>query len=159
LTSAWLLLHEVALSFTFVARSRSCIKPLALITRDEYLQPHFEVSRPTQVLDLDRIVQCAEGDGLCSLDEMNEMIQDLETLNKSCKDDTRSEGCSMDSVEARDAVKHALASQIELAGARQQMKKMDIIETWREQPHDVEYKDHAFDHFVDYRYIGECESH
>jgi len=75
LTSAWLLLHEVALSFTFVARSRSCIKPLALITRDEYLQPHFEVSRPTQVLDLDRIVQCAEGDGLCSLDEMNEMIQ------------------------------------------------------------------------------------
>jgi len=65
----------------------------------------------------------------------------------------------MDSVEARDALKHALASQIELAGARQQMKKMDIIETWREQPHDVEYKDHAFDHFVDYRYIGECESH
>lgn len=51
--------------------------PLKL-TRDEYLQPHFEVMESAK-LNFDRMQKCADSDtSECSLDEMEKMIEDLQ---------------------------------------------------------------------------------
>jgi hypothetical protein len=42
------------------------------VTRDEYLQPHFE---PSKGLDMDRILFCAETNGECSMSEMVRMME------------------------------------------------------------------------------------
>lgn len=42
------------------------------VTRDEYLQPHFV--GPSVAVDMDRIVHCAESNGLCSMEDMALMI-------------------------------------------------------------------------------------
>jgi hypothetical protein len=60
------------------------------------------------------------------------------------------EGCDLDSVEARETIKQALASQVDLSGT---MRKDGRISGNREG------EDHSFNHFVDYRAIGEYESH
>ena len=54
------------------------------LTRDEYLQPHFEVrKKPTgssHEIDITRMTQCAESTtGECSIDEMEKMME-----GKSC---------------------------------------------------------------------------
>lgn len=69
----------VAPSTAFVIlRSSSCLRssshqqPLA-IGRDEYLQPHFE--GPVYTLDFDRMVACAEDSEVCTIEEMNRMVE------------------------------------------------------------------------------------
>ena len=59
---------------------------------------------------LDRIVQCAEN-GVCDVEEMTLMIDELEALNLDCEG-AMSRECSLDAVEARNILKVALASQV-----------------------------------------------
>jgi hypothetical protein len=78
-----LLIVPMRVSFAFsplVAPFSS--NPKLFVTRDEYLQPHFEaptLSKPLQKFDFDyeRIVECANSSGSeeCSLDEMEQMMQ------------------------------------------------------------------------------------
>jgi hypothetical protein len=68
---------------------------------------------------LDRIVQCAEV-GVCDVDEMTQMIEELERLNLECEGGTSRE-CTLDAVEARNILKVALASQV--AADKMQQKR------------------------------------
>jgi hypothetical protein len=56
------------------------------------MQPHFEVSTlpTTTTLDLDRVKVCAGSDGLCDLDEISVMLQQLERLNDECSQPSKS---------------------------------------------------------------------
>lgn len=60
------------------------------------------------------------------------------------------EECDLDSLEARETIKQALSSQVDLSGTR----RKDAQESGHR-----EEEDHSFNHFVDYRAIGEYESH
>jgi hypothetical protein len=83
---------------------------------------------------------------------------DIDQLNESCLIDqiSPSNECSEENLEARETLKYALASQINLA-----------IDDWRSSTKDRDtstsssetLEDHSFDHFVDYRAFGEYESH
>jgi hypothetical protein len=66
----------------------------------------------------------------------------LERLNESCQGNMSIEECDLDSVEARETSKQALA--------------------WRKDAQESGHRgegDHSYNHFVDYRSIGEYESH
>jgi hypothetical protein len=98
---------------------------------------------------------------------------ELDRMKESCKGESSSsddimQECDLDTVDARDTLRHALESQIALSQARNDMKKMDVIQGWSsvaEQQQQASQaaastdEDHAFNHFVDYRAIGEYESH
>lgn len=60
------------------------------------------------------------------------------------------EECDLDSIEARETTKQALAYQVDLSGTS---RKYALESGHREE------EDHSFNHFVDYRAIGEYESH
>jgi hypothetical protein len=57
----------------FLRLQRSKTPTVLFVTRDEYLQPHFEA--PPSAIDMDRIVYCAESNGMCSVSEMIRMIE------------------------------------------------------------------------------------
>ena len=100
------------------------------------------------------------------MDELNENCVLEEGLNNN--NDSRKNNCSEEALQARETLKEALASQIALTGIREKMDGMDVIDDWRGSNETSERKssssadnveDHSFDHFVDYRAIGEYESH
>lgn len=57
-----------------------------MVTRSEYLRPHFEVPSllVDTTIDMDRVKLCAEEDGLCDLEEMSLMLQQLVDLDDEC---------------------------------------------------------------------------
>jgi hypothetical protein len=74
------------------------------------------------------------------------------------------EECDLDSVQARETIKLALACQIDLSAGTSprsnQMKNRNGVQAWRKDPpQESGHQDHSFNHFVDYRAIGEYESH
>jgi hypothetical protein len=73
-------------SFSVSPRPSFTVRPLAMVSKAEYLQPHFEVSTllTTTTLDMDRVKECADSNGLCGLEEISAMLQDLERLNEEC---------------------------------------------------------------------------
>jgi hypothetical protein len=90
-------------------------------------------------------------------------------MNESCKSEQHNSGdsqqeCNLETTEARETIKHALETQIELSQARNEMKNMDVIRGWSSVPEQQlqaasTVGDHSFTHFVDYHAIGEYESH
>lgn len=98
------------------------------LSRDEYLQPHSETSSITTErnydFDFERIVECAQV-GECPVDEMTQMLEELTLLDEK-------EGVpsgiylEAESEEARNAVLHALNSQVELAKARSGLKEAGL---------------------------------
>ena len=59
---------------------------LLMVQRHEYLQPHFEAPRSPKentTLKMDRVIECAQGEGACSLEEMESMMKG----KKCCHDD------------------------------------------------------------------------
>ena len=58
---------------------------LLMVQRHEYLQPHFEAppSPKESTLRMDRVIECAQGEGACSLEEMESMMK-----GKKCHDVT-----------------------------------------------------------------------
>jgi hypothetical protein len=75
ITLTQLLLLREAASFTVLSRA-SGGKPLAMVSRDEYMRPHFHAPS-SPVTEMDRISQCAQADIECSVEEMTEMIQGM----------------------------------------------------------------------------------
>merc|ERR1712232_151662 len=81
---------------------------------DDAEEPFFEMQKiPTATTGsrLDRMVDCAENSGLCDVDEVSAMIEELELLNSECNVSTSRE-CSLDAVAARNVLKVALASTV-----------------------------------------------
>lgn len=76
-------------------------------------QMHQVPTATTTKSRLDHIVQCAEN-GVCDVEEMTLMIDELERLNMDCEGPMSRE-CSLDAVEARNILKVALASQVATA--------------------------------------------
>lgn len=76
ITLTQLLLFREAVSFTVLPRASGGTKPLAMVSRDQYMQPHFHAP-PSPVTDMDRIAQCAQADVECSVEEMTAMVQGM----------------------------------------------------------------------------------
>lgn len=68
-----LLLLREAVSFTVLPRVSGGAKPLAMVSRDQYMRPHFHAPS-SPVAEMDRIVQCSQADIECSVDDMAAMI-------------------------------------------------------------------------------------
>lgn len=102
------------------------------LTREEYLQPHFEVPTTAKKMydfDFERIVECAKSvTGECPIDEMTQMMEELERIcAKSASSKTGGLYQSSD-IDARQVVYHALQSQVELAMARSELEDVGLLE-------------------------------
>ena len=75
----------VATSSSFAIRPsfQSTWSSRLYVTRDEYLQPHFEA--PPSVVDMDRMVHCAETTGECSVTEMIRMMEGMQMIMVKCQ--------------------------------------------------------------------------
>ncbi|GKY91334.1 hypothetical protein MPSEU_000105600 [Mayamaea pseudoterrestris] len=136
---------------------------LLFVTRDEYLQPHFEA--PPRALAMDRIVDCAESNGLCSMNEMIDMIEELDRLNESSESHS-DETLQFDStMTARQALKLSLQSQMDCLNAKEELKaQQHVLRQWKLTTDESELMqretlDHSYNHHVDYQAIAEYESH
>jgi hypothetical protein len=79
ITLSQLLLLREAVSFTVLPqlpRASRGTKPLAMVSRDQYMQPHFHAPL-SPVTDMDRIAQCSQADSECDVEEMTAMIQGM----------------------------------------------------------------------------------
>jgi len=141
------------------------------VMRDEYLQPHFQTMTTTTTTttttpDVDRMVECASSDGLCDVEEMTSMLQDLETLHKGNNNNNNNDK------ERDEILKQALALQVELEQTRREMAKWGgmprkksssswatTTTTTNEEHAKDAFQDGSFDHFVNYRSMAEFESH
>lgn len=121
---------------------RSCSR--LHLSREEYLTPHFETSTTMATMrsydfDFERIVECAQV-GECPVDEMAQMLEELKRLDE--KEGGGGGGVSnsagiaalevAESEEARNAVLHALHSQVELAKAKTELKEAGLVEQQRQ---------------------------
>ena len=148
------------------------IRPLNMVSRDELMRPHFQASvspttRPAE-MDMGQIVECADGSENCSIEEMTSMIEELDRMNSRCKDQHQQDqqDCNLEVIDARETIEDALKAQIDLKLTQNKMKDMNIIHNWSsttaattDGQNASSMEDHSFDHFVDYRAIGEYESH
>mmetsp|Transcript_108783 Transcript_108783/g.302430 ORF Transcript_108783/g.302430 Transcript_108783/m.302430 type:complete len:214 (-) Transcript_108783:240-881(-) len=123
---------------------RSCSR--LHLSREEYLTPHFETSTTATMrsydFDFERIVECAQV-GECPVDEMTQMLEELTRLDEKEGGGggvlSSSAGMAAlevaESEEARNAVLHALHSQVELAKARTELKEAGLVEQQRQNQH------------------------
>jgi hypothetical protein len=110
-------------SFSVSPRPSFTVRALAMVSRAEYLQPHFEVSTlpTTTTIDIDRVKACAESnDGLCGLEEISLMLQDLERLNEECSHPRNSINpeCDLDMRAERETLMDELGFRIEKESLR-----------------------------------------
>ena len=64
-------------AFAILPSRRAPISTILSVTRDAYLQSHFEPVSTSTILEDPRVVQCIEEDDLCSVEEMANMIQSM----------------------------------------------------------------------------------
>jgi hypothetical protein len=83
-----------------------------MVSREEYLRPHFEARPVKPQLDFD----CAESNGICELEEMNQMMQDLEKIESDCSDINARE-CDTKKQMKREMIMSKLGDQMELSFA------------------------------------------
>lgn len=71
----------------------------------------------------DRIVHCANELGLCDIDEMMDMMQELDRLNLECTGVSKRQECSVEAFDARKTLKVALATNVAVEEA---MEECDV---------------------------------
>jgi len=108
------------------------------------------------------IMSCAS-DGVCSIEDMQGMIEELEDLNSVCSvdDGMTLDDCNDESLQVREMLKEALAMRLQLSKLSGKIHDtqddMERESTYATIPAGGE--DHAFDHYVDYRSMAQYESH
>ena len=108
--------------FTVMYQDLYRSRQLKMVTREEYLRPHFEAppapstpSESTADIDMDRARECTESIGLCPLEEVSAMLNDLQELNEQCSDALHSSSpeCSLDARAEQEFLMDELGFQIE----------------------------------------------
>ena len=108
---------------------------------------------------MDDIVHCASG-GICSLEQMGDMIHELEEIDLVCDVDNASlEECGEDEEVLREMLKNALGLRMQLLELEQRIDETKNSIQSKGATLPWTGKDHSFDHYVDYKRLAQYESH
>jgi len=128
---------QQVVSFTIITTTREARLSSLLslnVSREQYLQPHFEAARPASLTALDRIIDCAVTNESYTTEDMIAMVNDLDNWTRYCGNAfTKTEECSVEAREGQEMIKKILKMKISLNQAQQQLQEMDIARVWKEQ--------------------------
>jgi len=116
---------------------------------------------------LNDIMDCANSDGLCEVDMMENMLRELDEVNQVCDAvgdnfEQPAEDCDEESLQLRQMLKDALAMRVQLSKMdgkiRQKQSDLEKQASYASMLLEEEF-DHSFDHYVDYKSMAQYESH
>eukprot|EP00527_Entomoneis_sp_CCMP2396_P001766 CAMPEP_0198148168 /NCGR_PEP_ID=MMETSP1443-20131203/40232_1 /TAXON_ID=186043 /ORGANISM="Entomoneis sp., Strain CCMP2396" /LENGTH=144 /DNA_ID=CAMNT_0043812789 /DNA_START=70 /DNA_END=504 /DNA_ORIENTATION=+ len=120
---------------------------------------HSTNARATASYGMEDITNCAS-DGLCSIDEMEGMIRELDEINSVCSvDEDALDDCNDASEKVREMLKEALSMRVQLDGLKSKIRNSQEFIKKEAAYASQSGEDHTFDHYVDYKIMAQYESH